>query len=135
MVIYGWPGGPDARIRNTSGMANLLTGGAGFSSGCERLPCRHPEPCEGPKRLANARPLPWVLRTAQDDGERGTIDYAVLNTKICPFSVPTARRLSSWRQANFVAAEGMVTSATIGFLRVGAQSVNSPLAAPAASSP
>jgi hypothetical protein len=36
MVIYGWPGGPDARIRKTSGMANLMAGAAGFSNGFER---------------------------------------------------------------------------------------------------
>jgi len=59
---------------------------------------------------------------------------AVLNTKTWPLAVPTARSESSAFQANFVAAAGMVTSATIGFLRVGAQRVNTPPASPVARS-
>src|SRR4051812_8098392 len=47
-------------------------------------------------------------------------DQAVLKTKTWPFSVPTARSVSSPRQANLVAADGILTSATIGFFRLGA---------------
>ena len=65
---------------------------------------------------------------------KGQMDQsAVLNTKTAPFSVPTASSESSGFQANFVAAEGIFTSASNGFLRVGDHRQNSPLAEAVAS--
>jgi pseudouridine synthase len=91
------------------------------------------------RRASGASSVPRNARWSSPDESTACCAGAVrpaqevLKVNRWPCSVPTASRLSSARQANFVAAPGIVTSANMGFLRVGAQSVKTPDWSPVAS--